>query len=194
MLGEFRFFPTLRVRRALTPTSRSLRSQIDLPMRSLTDAQLSASYVALAIGLLAPQSSTGKISVIGHSQGGGLNIQWPLVFYPSLIPLVQNYIGLAPDFKGTAESLLLCHKELGAAGVPTCAQSVWQQTVGSKYLAAQNSMLAGGGGRALVPTTAILTVSPTLGLRRQPREVEEGERADRSVLVMCVVEYRLQTT
>lgn len=132
-------------------------------MRSLIDAQLSASYVARAIQILAPQSSTGQISAIGHSQGGGLNIQWPLIFWPSLIPLVQNYIGLAPDFKGTAQSLLLCHQELGALGVPTCAQSVWQQTVGSKYLGAQNSMLAGGGGRALVPTTAILTVSGDLG-------------------------------
>lgn len=130
--------------------------QIDLPNRSLTDAQLSASYVAHAIHHLAAQSSTSRISTIGHSQGAGLNIQWALQFYPSTIPLVQNYIGLAPDFKGTAESLALCLKGVGH---PTCAKSVWQQTVGSRYLKAQNSMKVGGGGRALVPTTAILTVS-----------------------------------
>ncbi len=40
------------------------------------DAQLSAEYVARAILALAPQSKTGKVNVIGHSQGGGLNIQW----------------------------------------------------------------------------------------------------------------------
>jgi cephalosporin-C deacetylase-like acetyl esterase len=40
------------------------------------DAQLSAEYVARAILSRAPQSKTGKVSVIGHSQGGGLNIQW----------------------------------------------------------------------------------------------------------------------
>jgi hypothetical protein len=84
-------------------------SQIDLPERSLVDAQLSAEYVAHAVRYLAPQSSTGKIAIIGHSQGAGLNPQWALQFWPSIRPLVSNYIALAADFQGTVVGVLLCN-------------------------------------------------------------------------------------
>ncbi|KAL8283829.1 hypothetical protein RQP46_005261 [Phenoliferia psychrophenolica] len=74
---------------------------IDLPGRSLVDAQISAEYVAYGVQYLAPKSVTGKVSIIGHSQGGGLNPQWALTFWPSIQPLVSNYISLAGDFQGT---------------------------------------------------------------------------------------------
>ncbi|KAM0748055.1 alpha/beta-hydrolase [Meredithblackwellia eburnea MCA 4105] len=128
---------------------------VDLPGRSLVDAQLSAEYVAYGVQYLAPQSATKKVSIIGHSQGAGLNPQWALVFWPSIQPLVSNYIALAPDFHGTIEVILLCTK----LNIPTCEPSVWQQTVGSNYLAAQNSINTGGGGKALVPTTSIYTLT-----------------------------------
>jgi hypothetical protein len=47
------------------------------PTRSLGDAQITAEYIAYNIKLLAQQSSTGKVFIIGHSQGN-LNIQWAL--------------------------------------------------------------------------------------------------------------------
>jgi surfactin synthase thioesterase subunit len=43
---------------------------IEIPGRSLNDAQLNAEYVAAAIQILAPQSKkNGKLFIIGHSQG-----------------------------------------------------------------------------------------------------------------------------
>lgn len=117
---------------------------VDLPGRSTVDAQKSAEYVAYGIKYLAPKSSTGKVSIIGHSQGGGLNPQWALTFWPSTQRLVTQYIALAGDFHGTVSGRLLCN------GITPCGASIWQQSVGSKYLAAQNSQLSGGGGRALV--------------------------------------------
>ena len=40
-----------------------------IPERSLGDAQVNAEYVAYNIQDLAAKSSTGKVYVIGHSQG-----------------------------------------------------------------------------------------------------------------------------
>jgi hypothetical protein len=47
------------------------------PTRSLGDVQVTAEYIAYNIGQLAKQSATGKVFIIGHSQGN-LNIQWAL--------------------------------------------------------------------------------------------------------------------
>ncbi|KAM0756327.1 alpha/beta-hydrolase [Meredithblackwellia eburnea MCA 4105] len=124
---------------------------VTLPGRALGDAQLSAEYVAYGIQYYAPQSKTGKVTVIGHSQGAGLNVQWALTFWPSTRALVQQFISLAGDFKGTAEGALFCN-----GLTSSCAPSMWQQTMGSKYLAVQNNATAGG--VALVPTSSIYTI------------------------------------
>lgn len=49
---------------------------VDLPGHSLGNAATSAEYVAYNIKQLASKSVTGKVFVIGHSQGAGLNIPW----------------------------------------------------------------------------------------------------------------------
>ncbi|KAK4048800.1 hypothetical protein OIV83_004566 [Microbotryomycetes sp. JL201] len=141
---------------------------IDLPQRSLVDAQISAEYVARAVKILAPQSATGKVNIIGHSQGGGLNPQWAITFWPSIRSLIKNYFALAPDFRGTTQGLLLCNP-LNAGLNATCNPSVWQQTFGSKYLAAQNSPVAGSGATALVPTTSIFTLTDEIVQPQLPR-------------------------
>ena len=42
---------------------------VDLPGNSNNDVQLSAEYVAYGVQYLAPQSYTGTVAIIGHSQG-----------------------------------------------------------------------------------------------------------------------------
>ncbi|KAL8287233.1 hypothetical protein RQP46_003685 [Phenoliferia psychrophenolica] len=124
---------------------------IDLPERPLLDVQLSASYVAYAIQFLAIKSPTGQIAVIGYSQGSGINVPWALTFWPSMVPLVSQFIGLASDFHGTATGMVtLCN----TLDPDSCVPSVWQQTTGSNYLAAQigpdaSSLLIGAGNHAL---------------------------------------------
>jgi len=108
-------------------------------------------YVAYAIQYLAPQSSTGQISIIGHSQGAGINPQWALDFWPSTRPLVSDYISLAGTFHGSGEGVIACtQQDLTQDG---CLVSYIQQTTGSYYLQAQNTR----GGAALVTTTSIYT-------------------------------------
>ncbi|KAK4048801.1 hypothetical protein OIV83_004567 [Microbotryomycetes sp. JL201] len=145
---------------------------IDLPARALNDAQISGELVARAIPQLASQSATGKINIIGHSQGGGLNPQWALTFWPSTRQYVQNYIALAGDFKGTALGYFLT--------VPQFAtESIIQQTVPSRYLTAQNNPL--GGGKALVPTTSIYTVTDDIVQPQFPRAVASSNLPGASV-------------
>lgn len=124
---------------------------INLPDRSLGDAQVSGEYVAYNIQQLAPNSATNKVIAIGHSQGAGLLIQWALLYWPSTRQLVSRYIALSGDFHGTDEGPLLCTLEdLYREG---CQAAVVQQSSGSHYLAAQNHR----GNQALVPTTSIYT-------------------------------------
>ncbi|OCF40558.1 hypothetical protein I317_05649 [Kwoniella heveanensis CBS 569] len=121
------------------------------PTRSLGDAQVTAEYIAYNIKVLAQKSKTGKVFLIGHSQGN-INIQWALEFWPSMRQYVSGFVSLAGDFHGTAEGPLLCTgQDLLQAG---CEPSVLQQSVGSLYLAAQNSK----GGSALVTTTSLYTL------------------------------------
>ncbi|EJU03247.1 alpha/beta-hydrolase [Dacryopinax primogenitus] len=125
---------------------------VDLPERALGDVQTTAEYVAYSIKTLAPQSTTGKVAILAHSQGAGLNVQWALNFWPSARGVTSLYIALAGDFHGT---------ELGNNDcTPTilqgdgCVISVIQQSVGSHYINAQNFR----GGSALVPTSSIYTL------------------------------------
>lgn len=85
---------------------------VDLPSRSLTDAQASSEWVAYNIKDLAPKSATGKVAVLGHSQGNP-NIQWALEFWPAYRPLVSAFVALAADFHGALFSSPLQSSENG---------------------------------------------------------------------------------
>ena len=74
------------------------------PTRSLGDAQVTAEYIAYNIKRLAQMSSTGKVFIVGHSQGN-INIQWALAFWPSTRNVVSGFSSLAGDFYGRSSSL-----------------------------------------------------------------------------------------
>ncbi|KAL8281257.1 hypothetical protein RQP46_006291 [Phenoliferia psychrophenolica] len=114
---------------------------VSLPDFSTGDVQRSSEYVAYGVQYLAPKSATGRVSIIGHSQGGGVNPQHALTYWPSIQKLVSGYIALAADFQGT----LLFNTQANEA------------QDGSNYMKQQNSPLPGSGARALVPTTSIYT-------------------------------------
>ncbi|KAL8276684.1 hypothetical protein RQP46_010952 [Phenoliferia psychrophenolica] len=124
---------------------------VDLPGFSTGDLQLSAEYVARGVEFLAPQSATGKVAIIGHSQGGGCNPQHALTYWPSIRPLVTNYIALAGDFHGTIVSNYALNEQNGAT------PANFQQSSESNYIAQQNSPVPGSGASAHVPTTSIFT-------------------------------------
>ncbi|GAA5961105.1 hypothetical protein JCM3765_001228, partial [Sporobolomyces pararoseus] len=96
---------------------------VDLPGRSIGDAQYSSEFVAYNVKNLAAKSSTGKVSLVSHSQGG-LNVQWAMDFWPSYRSLVHAFVGLAPDFHGTGEGPLACGLENLVSGGQGCNPSV----------------------------------------------------------------------
>lgn len=73
------------------------------PTRSLGDAQITAEYIAHNIKILARKSATGKVFIVGHSQGN-INIQWALKYWPSARSFVSGWSSLAGDFHGKS-----CH-------------------------------------------------------------------------------------
>lgn len=124
----------------------------NLPNRTLGDAQLTAEYVVNQIDEVYRRAGNQQILVVTHSQGG-LNVQWALNFWPSRRDKVFAFLGLAPDFHGTAEGPLVT--ALQSALVQGAPPSVFQQSVligkPSNFLAALNKR----GDTPLVPTTSV---------------------------------------
>ncbi|KAA1093983.1 hypothetical protein PGT21_005375 [Puccinia graminis f. sp. tritici] len=146
---------------------------VDTPNYSLTDMQLAAEFVAYAIKSLAPQSinTGGKINIVSYSQGGP-NVQWASTFWPSIHKLITGHISLSPSMRGTLSSLILCPASNIAGG---CLPSILQQTKGSNYMNAANSLKdTRSAAYALIPTTIIYTLSdeivtPQLGYSASSR-------------------------
>ncbi|MCE0764313.1 lipase [Pseudonocardia kujensis] len=105
---------------------------VTLPNQAMTDAQVSAEYVVHAIRTVHALSDR-KVDVVGHSQGG-TEPRFALRFWPDLRPMVDDYVALGATNHGSvAISGALCTPATG------CSESLWQQTLNSKYTQAMNS-------------------------------------------------------
>lgn len=124
------------------------------PNQQLADAQVGGEYVANAVIQLAKKSKTGKVKVLGHSQGGGLSVPWATIFFPTARKLISSFVGMAADFHGT--TLLpypACAAEKILALGAGCSAAILQQEKGSMMLTAQLHFLT----KQIVPTTSIFT-------------------------------------
>lgn len=95
----------------LLPSRTSRRSprgydvcSVDLPHNALGDAQVNAEYVAHAVQQLSAKSRDGKITAVGHSQGGGLNVPWARCVTCLLCCAVQHHDRLSSYFPPGAAS------------------------------------------------------------------------------------------
>ncbi|WP_249012051.1 hypothetical protein [Conexibacter sp. DBS9H8] len=102
---------------------------VDLPNDGMADIQIAGEYIVSAIRTMHAMSGQ-KVDIVGHSQGGMVP-RWALRFWPDTRPLVNAVIGLSPSNHGTVDANLAC-----ADG---CAPAIWQQAIGSHFLAALNS-------------------------------------------------------
>ncbi|WP_203337529.1 esterase/lipase family protein [Nocardioides limicola] len=103
-----------------------------MPYNTFGDIQVAGEYHVHAIRTM--YEHTGEpIAILGHSQGG-MNPRWALRFWPDVRPLVSDVIGMAPSNHGTT-MLMHCIE-----GVTTCPPAVWQQTTGSNFMEALNSL------------------------------------------------------
>jgi triacylglycerol esterase/lipase EstA (alpha/beta hydrolase family) len=103
---------------------------VTLPNRSLDDMQISTEYVVHAIRTMAAESATGRVDVIGHSQGVE-ELRWAVRWWPDVAKDVQRLIGLAGPDHGTSVFDGMCD-------VP-CWASAWQERTDAQFMAALNT-------------------------------------------------------
>ncbi|KAG0149069.1 hypothetical protein CROQUDRAFT_654166 [Cronartium quercuum f. sp. fusiforme G11] len=138
---------------------------LEVPSHSLGDMQLVGEFVAYAVQRLASQTSGGRISLFGYSQGG-TNAQFALMAFPSIRSLIINFIALSAPLKGTVSTQAVCPAMTALGG---CFPALLQMKRDSRYIAALNSRAdANSGYAALVPSTSIYTrnddlVMPAVG-------------------------------
>ncbi|KAK0557747.1 hypothetical protein OC846_000314 [Tilletia horrida] len=114
---------------------------LNFPNRSLSDAQVTAEYIVHATRSLAPRSATRKISIIGHSQGAGVNPQWAMAFWPSIRSMINAFVALSGDFRGTLGSVSDMGFPLHNSSI--LSPALYQQIASSHYMAAQNRVAPG---------------------------------------------------
>jgi triacylglycerol esterase/lipase EstA (alpha/beta hydrolase family) len=102
---------------------------IDLPNNGMSDIQTAGEYIVYSIRTMYREAGR-KIDIVGHSQGGMVP-RWALRFWPDTRTMVSDVIGLSPSNHGTIDANAVC--TLG------CAPAIWQQAIGSHFLAALNS-------------------------------------------------------
>ncbi|WP_114451629.1 esterase/lipase family protein [Halopolyspora algeriensis] len=100
---------------------------VELPERALVDLQVSAEYVVHAIREVYELSGR-EVGLVGHSQGG-LHPVWALRFWPDLADMVEDSIGLAAPYGGTAAANADC-------GDGSCVTAYWQMRRGADYITA----------------------------------------------------------
>lgn len=124
---------------------------VDLPDRSLGDAQITSEYVVHSIKKLYHESEDTPVLLIGHSQGC-LNIQWGLNFFPSIRPMVGNFVSLSGDFHGSSliQYVVATQKVIRGGTAPSYIQQSATTKSTSKFLEALHQH----GDIAFVPTTS----------------------------------------
>ncbi|KAK2794612.1 hypothetical protein FQN51_000781 [Onygenales sp. PD_10] len=126
--------------------------RVNIPHASHDDIQVNSEYVAYAINYVSGICQNRNVSVISWSQGG-INTQWSLKYWPSTREVVEDFIAISPDFRGTILADLIC-PDLPFALI--CTPAFAQQASASTFL---DVFRANGGDSAYVPTTTIYSAT-----------------------------------
>ena len=102
---------------------------VDLPERALVDIQVSVEYVVNAVRRIA--AATGEdVDIIGHSQGT-LQPRWAAKWWPDVRAAIDDMVLLASPAHGVSSASGMCDSG-------SCAPSIWQMNIGSKFTEALN--------------------------------------------------------
>lgn len=117
---------------------------VRLPERATVDLQRSIQYVVHAIREVNRRAGR-KVSLLGHSQGALLATYAPQ-FWPDLVPLIDDVVGLAGPYQGTKNANTSCSDG-------RCSVTSWQFRMGSNL----NRAFMSGGRPAGISFTAVAT-------------------------------------
>jgi hypothetical protein len=105
---------------------------VTVPNHTDGDIQVAAEYVVHAVRYMRA-SSHHQVVMFGWSQGASTLPRWALRFWPDIRPMVASLVGLAPlNFTGSVVANAAC-----AGGL--CDPAIWQQAIGSQFMAALDS-------------------------------------------------------
>jgi hypothetical protein len=105
---------------------------VTVPNHTDGDIQVAAEYVVHAVRYM-HATSHHQVVMFGWSQGASTLPRWALRFWPGIRPMVSSLVGLAPlNYTGSVVANAAC-----AAG--SCVPAVWQQAIGSQFMAALDS-------------------------------------------------------
>ncbi len=109
---------------------------VTYPNRGLSDLQISAEYVVNAIRKVHAESGR-KIAMVGHSQGG-LMPRWALKWWPSVQPLIEDFVLQAAPNHGTVGEGGNPVSDLwsGSTGMP---EAFYQMQGDSNFITALNA-------------------------------------------------------
>lgn len=119
---------------------------VNIPGASLADVQVSSEYIAYAINYISAVTES-NVSVISWSQGG-LNTQWSFKYWPSTRHVVDDFIAISPDFRGTLVADAVCPLLSGVFCTPSLFQQRWE----TEFISTLREV---GGSSAYVPTTTV---------------------------------------
>lgn len=102
---------------------------LTLPDEAMGDVSEAGQYVVGAIRAMAAESGH-RVDILGYSQGGMVP-RWALRFWPDTRALVRTFVAIDPSNHGTLDAAVLCRV--------LCPPAFWQQSTGSRFLAALNS-------------------------------------------------------
>jgi hypothetical protein len=105
---------------------------VTVPNHTDGDIQIAAEYVVHAVRYM-HATSHHQVVMFGWSQGASTLPRWALRFWPDIRPMVASLVGLAPlNYTGSIVANAAC-----AGG--SCDPAIWQQAVGSQFMAALDS-------------------------------------------------------
>lgn len=123
---------------------------VNVARASLIDIRVSSEYVAYAMNYISAVSDS-NVAVISWSQGG-LNTQWSFKYWPSTRDVVDDFVAISPDFRGTVIADTACP----LLSPVYCTPSLFQQRYETDFI---KSLRLDGEDSAYVPTTTLYSSS-----------------------------------
>lgn len=152
---------------------------VDLLDRALADIQTSTEHVVYAVRQMRDRYRS-KVDILGFSEGA-LASRWAIKFWPDVRNSVDDMVGLAALYHGTALGNIGCAKG-------SCVPALWQFPIGSNFIKALNANDETPGN---VSYTSIYTLTDNIVFPQVPKSVSEQGGGATNVPIQSICPIRV---